>query len=139
MVKLADLTEIPMIWWDDYEMPLYFRRVTFHEEERCQICYTIRLSKTAEVAKKEGFDKFSTTLLVSPYQKHEIIKEIGCSIAKRFELTFHYEDFRIGWPERDLLAREYDLYRQNYCGCLYSEWERLQKIRARKDRLALNR
>lgn len=105
----------------------FFRKVTFHEkEERCPLCWSLRLSKTAEFAAKNGFDGFCTTLLISPYQDHEKIKDIAEVQARRYSVQFIYEDFRPGFEESHRISKEMSLYHQNYCGCIYSERERLR-------------
>lgn len=105
----------------------FFRKISFHEkEERCPLCWSLRLNKTAEYAQKNDFDGFCTTLLISPYQDHEQIKKIGQTQARKYSVEFRYEDFRPGFKESHHLSREMGLYHQNYCGCIYSERERLR-------------
>ncbi len=122
------LVRLPMIWWEEYEMPRFFRAVVGREADRCQLCYRLRLGKAAEVAARRGFELFSTTLLVSPYQKHELLRQVGEAVAVEQGIRFYYQDFRVGWPERGRLTREHNLYRQQYCGCVYSEWERYARV-----------
>jgi predicted adenine nucleotide alpha hydrolase (AANH) superfamily ATPase len=95
---------------------------------RCNMCYSIRLDKVASYAKENGYDAFTTSLLVSPYQKHELIKELGDKFAKKYGIEFYYEDFRIGFREGQAIAKELGLYRQKYCGCIISYNERKDKI-----------
>lgn len=87
------------------------------EPGSCENCYLVRLNKTAAKAKELGFDYYSTTLLISPYQKHELLKEIGQKVGKEHGIEFYYEDFRAGFRPGQAIAREMDLYRQKYCGC----------------------
>ena len=117
--------------WTDYEMPAYFRAVAGHEAfgERCTLCYRLRLERTAEMAQQNGFDAFSTTLLISPYQQQALIHSIGEELAAPRGLEFYFENLRRGWSERGHMVREHHLYEQRYCGCIYSEWE-AQKQRA---------
>ena len=132
--KYAEAVDLPVIWYEKYEMPLYFRAVVGHERfgERCRSCYRMRLEKTARVAAEggpsagsgRGFDAFTTTLLISPHQDQALIRQIGEEVAEEWEVEFYFENFRRGWSERGRLTREHDLYRQQYCGCIYSEWER---------------
>lgn len=96
-------------------------------ENRCSYCYKIRLIKTANEALKQGFDGFTTTLLVSPHQKHELVKEIGEKIGKDLGIQFIYRDFRPGFYEGKDEAKKLDLYSQKYCGCIFSEKERYLK------------
>ena len=106
----------------------YFRAVTGHEGERCGDCFQLRLSKTAEVARSKGFTHFTTTLLISPYQKHELLRAVGEAEAEEHGVEFYYEDFRPGFRDSHQLSRELNLYHQKYCGCVYSEWERYGKV-----------
>ncbi len=94
---------------------------------RCRYCYADRLYRTAKTAKEMGFDAFSTTLLLAPYQKHEMIREIGESIEKNLGIKFHYQDMRGWFEESEDLAKKMGLYRQGYCGCIYSEADRYWK------------
>jgi len=96
-------------------------------KERCQYCYSVRLEATAQEAKKEGFDGFSTTLLQSTHQNHALIKETGERVAQEIGIPFYYEDFRQGWKKGVEVSKAMGLYRQQYCGCIYSEKERFMK------------
>jgi predicted adenine nucleotide alpha hydrolase (AANH) superfamily ATPase len=91
---------------------------------RCGYCIRLRLNRTASVASEKGFDAFTTTLLESKYQPHEYIKFIGESLADKYGIKFYYKDFRAGWKESVRISKELDLYRQPYCGCIFSEYER---------------
>lgn len=91
---------------------------------RCGYCLRLRLARTAEFAAKNGFDGFTTTLLESKYQPHQYIKETGTELAEQFGISFYYEDFRQGWKESIKISKELNLYRQQYCGCIFSEYER---------------
>lgn len=94
---------------------------------RCRSCYDLRLLQTARYARLHGFDCFSTTLLVSPYQQHEVIKAAGESAARAEGIEFCYHDFRPGWQEGVRISRELEMYRQPYCGCVLSERDRYYK------------
>jgi epoxyqueuosine reductase len=122
---------------NDYGLTDYLRKVVFNEKQRCSICYDMRLEKTAKQAVKSGADAFSSTLLYSRYQNHEKIVSMGKDIAEKYGIAFYYEDFRQGWQEGIDKAIEMDLYRQPYCGCIYSEQERYDnrlKKKLRKER-----
>ncbi|MCJ7704217.1 MAG: epoxyqueuosine reductase QueH, partial [Desulfobacterales bacterium] len=93
-------------------------------KERCQYCYSLRLEATAQEAKNQGFDAFSTTLLESSHQNHALIKEVGERMGKEVGIPFYYEDFRQGWRKGVEVSKAMGLYRQQYCGCIYSEKER---------------
>lgn len=96
-------------------------------EKRCSYCYNLRLFQTASTAKSLGFGAFSTTLLVSPYQDHQLVKEIGETMMEKLGIEFVYRDFRGEWKEGVRLSREAGLYMQGYCGCLFSERDRYCK------------
>ncbi len=91
---------------------------------RCRFCYAERLYKVAMYAKTHGFDYFSTTLLLAPYQKHEMVKEIGEKLGKNVGIEFYYEDMRKWFDEGEDMARHAGIYRQGYCGCVFSEADR---------------
>ena len=90
---------------------------------RCNKCYYLRLDYTAKKAKENGYDYFATTLTVSPYKHSKTINEIGESISKKYDINFLYSDFKKqdGYKRSIELSKEFDLYRQNYCGCSYSK------------------
>ena len=111
----------------EYGLQEYLREIVFHEEERCGICYEMRLSVAVKKAQEIGADAFTTTLLYSRYQKHNLIREIGERLAKKQAIPFYYQDFRVGWQQGIEMAKEMGLYRQPYCGCIYSEQERYDK------------
>jgi len=104
--------------------------VSNHQEgNRCSFCWRRRLEKTAERAKAEGFDGFTTSLLASPHQDHQKIKTLGEEISQRQGIPFYYQDFRTYWKEAQKESRQMGLYHQNYCGCLYSQWLRFTPSR----------
>jgi hypothetical protein len=94
----------------------------FKEEERCYHCYYDRLEYAARVACDGKYDCFTTSLLYSKFQKHDMIKEIGMAMADKYAVEFYYEDFRELWKEGIRLSKEKGMYRQQYCGCIYSEF-----------------
>ncbi len=123
----AKSQDFPLIIESEYGLTEYLRKVVFKEKKRCAICYDMRLEKTAIQAAKSGADAFTSTLLYSRYQNHEAITQIGKKMAGKYGVKFYYEDFRKGWQEGIDKAIEMDLYRQPYCGCIYSEQERYDK------------
>ena len=112
---------------DNYGLTEYLRKVVFNETSRCSICYDMRLEQTAERARTEGVDAFNTTLLYSRYQNHDLIREKGEILARKYGVAFYYEDFRKGWQEGIDRSKSMGLYRQPYCGCIYSEQERYDR------------
>jgi hypothetical protein len=125
--EFASKVNLKVIYDKDYKMEEFLRNTAFREENRCFYCLSSRLEKTAALAKSSKFDYFSTTLLYSKHQKHDYIKEIGFNLEKKYSVKFYYQDFREGYKEGIRLSHEHGLYRQNYCGCIYSEKERFYK------------
>jgi predicted adenine nucleotide alpha hydrolase (AANH) superfamily ATPase len=94
---------------------------------RCRMCYTWRLEQTAKFAAENGFEAFTSTLFYSIYQQHELMKDTSEFFAEKYGIKFYYEDFRPGWQEGIDISHELELYRQPYCGCIFSEEERYSK------------
>ncbi|MFA6548709.1 MAG: epoxyqueuosine reductase QueH [Candidatus Margulisiibacteriota bacterium] len=90
--------------------------------EDCENCYRVRLLKTAQYAARLGFEYFSTTLLISPYQKHDLLKKVGEKIALEIGVEFYYNDFRPGFSESQRMSKAMHLYRQKYCGCVGKDY-----------------
>ncbi len=128
--KYVELRAAKVIYKDDYDIESYLCGA-LDAEDRCRFCYTLRLAKTANTAVLLGFDNFTTTLLISPFQKHEIIAEVGRKIGDENGIDFYYEDFREGYRESRELARGLELYMQKYCGCIFSENERYFRGKAK--------
>ena len=95
--------------------------------DRCDFCYADRLMLAAQCAKEGGFDGFSTSLLYSLMQRHNAIRTQGEAAAARYDIHFIYRDFRPDWQAGIDLSKDWELYRQNYCGCIYSEADRFTK------------
>ncbi|PKN75858.1 MAG: hypothetical protein CVU49_00370 [Candidatus Cloacimonetes bacterium HGW-Cloacimonetes-2] len=115
---------IPLIEIDQYGIDEFVTGIDGSIEDRCEFCYRHRLEAVARTAKERGFDAFSTTLLYSRYQKHEMIKAIASEMAMRYEVDFYYEDFRPLWNKGIELSKAAGMYRQQYCGCIFSERDR---------------
>ncbi len=124
MKSLSQEVNLPLIITEGYGVIDYFRQVVGHESQRCQYCFRLRLLKTAETANQKGFNAFTTSLLISPHQKHDLLREIGNKISKETGIDFLYTDLRKRYSDSRHITKGLDLYRQQYCGCLYSEWER---------------
>lgn len=122
--EYAEKQGIRFIKLEEYKLEEFLRNAAFRESQRCNWCYSERLERAASVAKSGGYDAFTSSLLVSPFQKHELIKRIGEEAGKKYGIEFYYEDFRVGYKEGTERSRELEMYRQQYCGCIYSEKER---------------
>lgn len=113
-----------LIIQEEYELEHFLQNAAFRESDRCRFCYHWRLRSTALLAKRGKFDCFSSTLLYSRYQDHEQIRTIGESIGKSVGVRFFYHDFREGWKQGVTESKRLGMYRQQYCGCIYSEKDR---------------
>ncbi|MGB9628437.1 MAG: epoxyqueuosine reductase QueH [Thermodesulfobacteriota bacterium] len=122
--QYSEKTGLDVIYRDEYLLEEFLRNVSHRVERRCEYCYSVRLEATAREASDKGFDHFSTTLLQSNHQDHFLIKEIGNRFAQEVGIPFYYDDFRKGWRRGLEVSKAMGLYRQSYCGCIYSEKER---------------
>lgn len=122
--KLQRLWNLDIEYNEDYQLDDFLKSVVGKGVLRCEVCYSKRLEETAATAMKMGTGGFTTSLLASPYQKFDMIIKIGEEIGRRQGVPFVYEDLRQGWGISRGLATEFGLYRQKYCGCIYSEMER---------------
>ncbi|MFH1019358.1 MAG: epoxyqueuosine reductase QueH, partial [Pseudomonadota bacterium] len=109
---LARRTSLSVEYEREYGLREYLRKIVLHEEDRCPLCYRMRLEATAKKARELGAEAFSTTLLYSRYQRHETIRALGEELAEKFGIHFLYEDFRVGWQEGIDSSIEMGLYRQ---------------------------
>ncbi len=127
--QLRLLNELGIKFMDiDYLNNEYHEKVKGYENEpenglRCPLCFELRLDKTAIKAKENNFDYFGTTLTVSPHKNSKIINEIGLKLEEKYGVKFLLSDFKKedGYKRSIELSKKYDLYRQDYCGCLYSK------------------
>ena len=106
---------------EDYGLRDFVRAVSADIDHRCAHCYTIRLGTAAKYAADHGYDAFTSSLLISPYQDHELLKAVGETMGKKYGVPFYYRDFRPGFREGQNKAREMGLYMQKYCGCIFSD------------------
>lgn len=125
--QFAEVTGLRLTADSEYGLRPFLRQTVFHEDERCGLCYAMRLEKTAVLARETGADAFSSTLLYSRYQKHALIRTVGEQIAAKYGVAFLYRDFRVGWQEGIDRSLSMGLYRQSYCGCIFSEQERYDR------------
>lgn len=103
--------------------------------ERCFKCYRLRLEEAAKAAKNGGFDYFTTTLSISPHKNAQILNQIGGELAAKYGVNYLFSDFKKknGYKRSCELSEEYSLYRQNYCGCVYSRAEALEREKAKNN------
>ena len=112
----------------DYDNDIYEKNIKGYEDcpergARCTICFNLRLEKTAQIAKENNYDYFCSTLTVSPYKNSNLINQIGEELGKKYDIKWLYSDFKKedGYKHSIELSKEYNLYRQDYCGCKYSK------------------
>ena len=122
LIEYSKIANFELIINEEYGLRDFCKNVIGDLENRCvNYCYKIRLETAAKYAKKNGYDAFTSTLFVSPYQKHEELKKLCEEISKKYDIEFLYRDFRIGFRVGQAKARELGLYMQKYCGCIFSE------------------
>ena len=132
LARLGEIENLKLNILDDYGLRAFIREIRndidngpqSHDAGRCRICYRLRLEQTAAHASRQGFDAFSSSLLASPYQRHELIRKIGEELAEQYRVAFMYRDFRPHFRDGQAQARGMGLYMQKYCGCIFSEEER---------------
>lgn len=118
---------LPLVEQNDYGLRPFVRAVCDDIPGRCVKCYEMRLFRTAQFAAENGFDSFTSSLFISPYQKHELMAEVAQRAAREYGVEFLYRDFRPLFKKGQERARELGFYMQKYCGCVFSEEERYLK------------
>jgi len=126
---LAEHERLPCIVDDRYDLKAWLRALPWDRPERCLACWRMRLAQTAATAAERGFAAITTTLLASTHQDHEAVRAIGAEEAARRGVAFHYEDWRSLAARGHEEARRRNIYRQQYCGCIFSEEERFAPTR----------
>ncbi|RKY37571.1 MAG: hypothetical protein DRP78_00740 [Candidatus Omnitrophota bacterium] len=131
LIEYVKKINLKMYFYPEYEDKVYFKSIAKNQiaPQRCRMCWLLRLKKTAQQAKKLNIKVFTTTLLTSPYQDLEIIRQMGEKAGREFGVEFMFENFRKGYTESVRISKELNMYRQKYCGCIFSLNERNQKIK----------
>ena len=127
LMAYAPTIGMELIVEEDYGLRDFVQIVSGDIDGRCIHCYSMRLDRTAQYAAQHGFTSFTSTLFVSPYQNHELMRAVAEEAAARHGVTFLYRDFRPGFRDGQAQARENGFYMQKYCGCVFSEEDRYQK------------
>ncbi|HPM04251.1 MAG TPA: epoxyqueuosine reductase QueH [Candidatus Cloacimonas sp.] len=112
---------------DNYGLKDFVQNTLKDLSRRCEYCYETRLDAVAREAAERGFMAFSTTLLYSKYQKHELIVDIALQKSARYGVEFFYRDWRELWKQGIIQSKEKGMYRQQYCGCIFSEEDRYRE------------
>ena len=123
----AGTIDLPLIEKNDYALRPFIREVAEDIAHRCVKCYEMRLFETAKQAKDLGFDSFTASLFISPYQNHDLMRDVAERAAAQYGVEFLYRDFRPYFRAGQEKARELGFYIQKYCGCVFSEEERYLK------------
>jgi len=123
----AQQVELPLLERDEYGLRPFVREIAADIEGRCVRCYELRLYAAARTALEGGFDSFTSSLFISPYQNHDLLREVAERAAKEVGVAFLYRDFRPYFRAGQERARELGMYIQKYCGCVFSEEERYLK------------
>ena len=127
--EYAAAVNLPLLEKDEYALRPFVREVAEDIAHRCVKCYEMRLFETAKTAKEQGFDSFTSSLFISPYQNHELMKQTARRAAEFYGVEFLYRDFRPYFKDGQEKARELEMYIQKYCGCVFSEEERYLKAK----------
>jgi len=122
--KMSEIQDFKLIEYDGYDIEDFFKLTAEKPKDRCYYCFTMRLSKAAEAATKLQNEFFSSTLLISPLQRHDLLELVGKEQNDKSNSTFLYEDLRKHYSESRRITKPLGLYTQQYCGCVLSEWER---------------
>ena len=125
--EYAQTIDLTLIEKNDYALRPFVRSVVDDLENRCGKCYEMRLFEAAKQAKEGGFDSFTSSLFISPYQNHELMRDVAERAAAEYGVDFLYRDFRPYFRAGQDFAREHGFYMQKYCGCVFSEEERFIK------------
>ena len=125
--EYAQTIELPILERNDYGLRPFVREVASDIAGRCVKCYEMRLFETARQAAEGGFDSFTSSLFISPYQNHELMRDVAERAAHEYGVSFLYRDFRPYFKDGQTFAREHGFYMQKYCGCVFSEEERYLK------------
>lgn len=124
--QYAGMILLPLTVDNGYDLETFLKGAIEYGADRCLFCYRTRLEKVFRHAVKTGFKAVSTTLLYSKYQRHDDIRRIGEELSETYDILFVYRDFRKGWKKGIEKSKAVNMYRQNYCGCIFSEKERYQ-------------
>ena len=125
--EYAQVIGLPLIEKNDYALRPFIREVAEDIGNRCGKCYAMRLNEAARTAAEQGFDSFTSSLFISPYQNHALMRETAEAAAEAYGVRFLYRDFRPYFKAGQEKARELGFYMQKYCGCVFSEEERYLK------------
>lgn len=125
--EYSKMINLNVIYDDFYGLDEFVKNTVNIIDNRCGYCYLSRMERVVKYAHDNGYDAFSSTLFISPYQKHDLLKSICENLSKKYNIQFLYRDFRPYYELGREMFRETGLYMQKYCGCIFSERERYKK------------
>ena len=138
LIEYADKIEMKLIVKENYGLREFVKNVADNIDKRCSYCYEHRLEETAKYASENGFEAFTSTLLASIYQNHDLMIELSQKFARKYGVEFLYRDFRPNFRAGNQKARDEGLYMQKYCGCVFSEEDRyIKRINRAKEKFKL--
>jgi predicted adenine nucleotide alpha hydrolase (AANH) superfamily ATPase len=126
----GNYVQLPLIVDGTYDLNTFLKGALDYGKDRCLFCYKLRLEKTFKKGIEEKVDVVTTTLLYSKYQRHDDIRKEGEKLSAVYGIPFLYRDFRKGWKEGIETSKTLNMYRQQYCGCIFSEGERYGGVNA---------
>ena len=132
LVEYAKSIDLKLEIENEYGLRKFIEAVYPNWDNRCATCYALRFEETARYAAEHGYDQFTSTLFVSPYQNHELMRQICEQMAEKYGVKYLHRDFSPRFREGQDKARELGLYMQNYCGCVFSEEDRYRKRKKKK-------
>uniref|UniRef100_A0A7C4NSX1 Epoxyqueuosine reductase QueH n=1 Tax=Thermodesulfobacterium geofontis TaxID=1295609 RepID=A0A7C4NSX1_9BACT len=133
--EIQKIFDFEVIWDKEYGLRKFIKETFMLWDKpgkRCERCYIMRLTSTVKKALELKASAFTTTMLYSIHQNHELLKEIAEDLSYRYKIPFFYEDFRIGYQKGKETAKNLNIYIQGYCGCIFSEEERYSKKRKKE-------
>ena len=136
--EYSKMINLNVVYYDYYGLREFCENVSDKLNNRCEYCYYSRMENVVKYAKENGYDAFTTTLFISPYQKHDLLKSICENLAKKYDIEFKYVDFRPYFYEGKKMFYETGLYMQKYCGCVFSEEERYLKSKMGQKNIYVN-
>ena len=125
-IQVAKKLDVEYYFDEEYDVKFFINKVIDNIEERCSTCYELRLEETFIKAKELNIATVTSSILYSKMQKHDMVLKIGQEMSVKYGIDFYYEDFREGWQEGIDISKDMEIYRQNYCGCIFSEEERFK-------------
>lgn len=133
--KMSEIQGFKLIENTNYDIAEFLNLTAEKQTDRCYYCFTMRLAETAKMAREMEMDVFSSSLLISPLQKHDLLPVVGKEQEQKSNVNFLYEDLRKHYSDSRRITKPLNLYAQKYCGCVLSEYERYRDFPPKDDAL----